>query len=84
MHDPIFWTANYNTFLYAILALPIGLLIALALALLLNVEDSRAGDLPNIDLPAVSNPGRGIGHAVALAFQQQAGAGEFRACADSG
>ncbi len=38
MHDPNFWTVNFNTFLYAVLALPAGLLIALALALLLNVK----------------------------------------------
>lgn len=38
MHDPNFWTVNFNTFLYAVLALPAGLLIALVLALLLNVK----------------------------------------------
>jgi multiple sugar transport system permease protein len=38
VHDPIFWKANLNTFVYAVLALPLGLLIALALALLLNVK----------------------------------------------
>jgi multiple sugar transport system permease protein len=37
-HDPIFWQVNFNTFLYAILALPTGILIALALALFLNVQ----------------------------------------------
>jgi multiple sugar transport system permease protein len=38
MHDPIFWKVNWNTILYAVTALPIGLLIALVLALLLNVK----------------------------------------------
>ncbi|HEX4054400.1 MAG TPA: sugar ABC transporter permease [Tepidisphaeraceae bacterium] len=38
IHDPNFWTVNFNTLLYAVLALPAGLLIALALALLLNVK----------------------------------------------
>jgi multiple sugar transport system permease protein len=37
-HDSLFWTANYNTFVYAILALPAGLILSLFLALLLNVN----------------------------------------------
>ncbi len=38
LHDAIFWKVNFNTFLYAILSLPAGLLLALILALLLNVK----------------------------------------------
>ena len=38
MHDPIFWKANWNTLFYAVAALPLGLIIALILALLLNVK----------------------------------------------
>jgi multiple sugar transport system permease protein len=38
MHDPIFWQANLNTFVYAVLALPLGLGLALLLAVLLNVK----------------------------------------------
>jgi multiple sugar transport system permease protein len=38
VHDPIFWKVNINTVFYAVAALPLGLLIALALALLLNVK----------------------------------------------
>jgi multiple sugar transport system permease protein len=38
IHDPVFWQANYNTCLYALAALPLGLLIALVLAILLNVK----------------------------------------------
>jgi multiple sugar transport system permease protein len=38
MHDPLFWKANLNTFLYAVLALPLGLALALFLAVLLNAK----------------------------------------------
>lgn len=38
VHDPIFWKVNGNTLLYSVAALPLGLLIALVLALLLNVK----------------------------------------------
>jgi multiple sugar transport system permease protein len=38
LHDPIFWTSVWNTAYYALLALPLGLIIALALAVLLNVK----------------------------------------------
>ncbi len=37
-HDEIFWYSLYNTFYFAIVALPLGLLVSLALALLLNAE----------------------------------------------
>jgi multiple sugar transport system permease protein len=40
MHDPLFWKVNLNTFVYAILALPAGIIVALGLALLLNVPIS--------------------------------------------
>jgi multiple sugar transport system permease protein len=40
MNDPTFWQVLRNTAYYAILALPLGLVIALALALLLNVKIS--------------------------------------------
>jgi multiple sugar transport system permease protein len=39
-NDPLFWTVIRNTAYYASLALPLGLIIALALALLLNVKIS--------------------------------------------
>jgi len=38
LHDPVFWKANSNTLFYTVFSLPLGLLIALALALLLNVK----------------------------------------------
>lgn len=38
MHDGVFWKVISNTVVYAVLALPIGLLLALALAMLLNVK----------------------------------------------
>jgi multiple sugar transport system permease protein len=38
VHDPIFWQTLRNTSYYAILALPMGLLLALTFALLLNVR----------------------------------------------
>ncbi|HET6385068.1 MAG TPA: sugar ABC transporter permease [Armatimonadota bacterium] len=37
-HDPLFWTSLENTFYYAALALPFGMILALALALLLNAK----------------------------------------------
>ncbi len=36
--DPVFWKALWNTFYYAAMALPAGMLVSLALALLLNVK----------------------------------------------
>jgi multiple sugar transport system permease protein len=38
LHDPVFWQANFNTCAYALAALPLGLMIALILAILLNVK----------------------------------------------
>jgi multiple sugar transport system permease protein len=38
MHDKTFWLATENTFYYAMMALPGGLLVSLGLALLLNVD----------------------------------------------
>jgi multiple sugar transport system permease protein len=38
LHDQFFWQATGNTFYYAALAVPGGLLVSLGLALLLNVE----------------------------------------------
>jgi multiple sugar transport system permease protein len=38
MNDPVFWKVLKNTGYYAVLALPLGLLIALSLALLLNAR----------------------------------------------
>jgi multiple sugar transport system permease protein len=37
-HDSLFWISLKNTLLYAALSLPLGLVVALALALLLNTE----------------------------------------------
>jgi len=37
-HDPVFWRALRNTFLYAALALPAGMVVSLVQALLLNVS----------------------------------------------
>lgn len=36
--DPLFWKALYNTFFYAVFAVPLGIVAGVALALLLNVE----------------------------------------------
>lgn len=36
--DPVFWQAIYNTLYFALLAIPGGILVALALALLLNAD----------------------------------------------
>ncbi len=38
MADPIFWKALVNTFYYALMALPAGMLVSLGLALLLNAD----------------------------------------------
>ena len=38
MADPIFWKALVNTFYYAMMALPAGMLVSLGLALLLNAD----------------------------------------------
>ncbi len=38
IHDHVFWQSARNTFFYALMALPSGLLVSLGLALLLNVE----------------------------------------------
>ena len=38
MHDSVFWKVNGNTCLYAVRALPIGLMLALMFALLLNIR----------------------------------------------
>lgn len=38
LHDPVFWKGLTNTIWYAALALPAGLIVALALALLLNLK----------------------------------------------
>lgn len=36
--DPLFWKALYNTFYYAIFAIPLGILIGVSIALLLNLK----------------------------------------------
>lgn len=36
LHDPLFWLAVYNTFYYTILAVPIGVVVAIVLALAMN------------------------------------------------
>jgi multiple sugar transport system permease protein len=36
IHDPLFWTSFYNTFYYVILAVPLGVFVAIALALAMN------------------------------------------------
>ena len=38
MHDKVFWLATENTFYYAVMALPAGLLVSLGIAILLNVQ----------------------------------------------
>jgi multiple sugar transport system permease protein len=38
MHDSVFWKVNYNTAIYAILALPAGMVFSLAIAMLLNLK----------------------------------------------
>src|SRR5579862_4480769 len=37
-HDQLFWTSLWNTFYYAIVAVPLGIFVAFALSLLLNLE----------------------------------------------
>jgi multiple sugar transport system permease protein len=37
-HDPVFWQSLYNTGYYAVFALPLGLLVSISLALLLNTN----------------------------------------------
>src|ERR1700751_5949874 len=34
--DPLFWTSLYNTFYYVILAIPLGVLVAIGLAIAMN------------------------------------------------
>ncbi len=36
LRDPLFWTSLYNTFYYVILAVPLGVFVAIALALAMN------------------------------------------------
>jgi multiple sugar transport system permease protein len=36
IHDDVFWTAVYNTLYYTVLAVPIGVIVAMALALAMN------------------------------------------------
>ncbi len=38
VHDAIFWKVLWNTFVYAIVALPLGMIVALGVAILLNVK----------------------------------------------
>jgi multiple sugar transport system permease protein len=42
-HDELFWTSLYNTVYYVGLAVPIGFVVGLALALLLNVDIKEIG-----------------------------------------
>ena len=42
-NDELFWTSLYNTLYYTCLAVPIGFVIALGLALLLNLELKEIG-----------------------------------------
>jgi multiple sugar transport system permease protein len=41
--DPLYWKSVYNSFYYAILAVPLQLIVALALALLLNMKAKGVG-----------------------------------------
>jgi multiple sugar transport system permease protein len=41
--DEVFWTALYNTFFFAAFAIPLGLLVSLSLAVLLNFEARGRG-----------------------------------------
>ncbi len=41
--DEVFWTALYNTFFFAAFAIPLGLLVSLSLAVLLNYEACGRG-----------------------------------------
>lgn len=41
--DEVFWTAVYNTLFFAIFAIPLGLMIALCLAILLNFKAKGSG-----------------------------------------
>jgi multiple sugar transport system permease protein len=43
IHDPIFWTAVYNTLYYTALAVPIGAVIAMVLALAMNTKLPEVG-----------------------------------------
>ena len=38
LHDPLFWTSLYNTFYYTILAVPIGIVVAIVMALAMNQQ----------------------------------------------
>jgi multiple sugar transport system permease protein len=42
-HDPVFWTAVYNTLYYTLLAVPIGAVIAMILALAMNQNLPEVG-----------------------------------------
>ena len=61
-HDDLFWTAVYNTLYYTALAVPIGVVVAMGLALAMNQPAPRGADLPRDPLPPVDHP------ALALAF----------------
>ena len=51
--DPLFWKAVYNTLYYTLLAVPIGVVVAMVLALAMNQRSPRDRDLPGGVLPAL-------------------------------
>ena len=55
--DPLFWKAVYNTLYYTLLAVPIGVVVAMVLALAMNQQAQRDRDLPGDLLPPVDPPG---------------------------
>ena len=38
LHDPLFWTSLYNTFYYTALAVPVGIVVAICMALAMNQQ----------------------------------------------
>src|SRR5258705_1793036 len=55
VRDPLFWSSLYNTFYYVILAVPLGVVVAIALALAMNQKVREATLHPGfLYLPSIS------------------------------
>ena len=80
--DAVFWQSLRNTLFYAALSLPLGMIVSLTLAMLLNTEGARDDGVPHDFLPAVDHPGRRQFDAVAVDFQRPVRRAQLGAAAD--
>ena len=69
--DPMFWKAIYNTLYYTLLAVPIGVVVAMVLALAMNQRVREIADLPG-DVLHPFDPAR-LRHLVHLHHHAQPG-----------